>query len=157
MSKSMQERPEVDRGERSAAPRLSQPAQASFKMPLPPVLPFLENLIGARRLEVATRLYPKLSAASAEKALERKLKGRGKHKIGVEQLDVILDVLGPEAEEAWFAFTNRRRGWRAPEREIPEEALRDSIESLVRRMAEREKDDAALREDVKRLLQAVPR
>lgn len=96
----------------------------------PDALEFLSDLIRPRFKEVAFRLYPGLSPEQAVATLSRNLSGRDKRKLSLREIDAVLDVLGIEAEERWFAFYNRRRGWKAPEREMEPEAIHRQVGEL---------------------------
>lgn len=100
---------------------------------------FLANLIGRRRDDVAYKLYPNLGPVEAVETLNRNLRGKEKRKVGIHEIDVILDVLGREAEEQWFRFCLKRRGIQPPD-------LFDRYGELERLRAE----NACLREEVER-------
>ena len=109
------------------------------------VCDFLSNLIGSRRAEVGHKLYPDLDPITASENLGRNLRGKDGRKVGLHEIDPILDVLGPEAEERWFRFCLLRRGIQPPvEFERPDEIdrLRAEVADLREQLAER---DATIR------------
>jgi len=94
-----------------------RPHPSLFPDARPNLLEFLRGLIGSRFKEVAVALYPSASVEQACTTLSRNLAGRDRRKIGVHELDAILDVLGQDAEEAWWRVALTRRGWKPPERQ----------------------------------------
>lgn len=78
------------------------------------VCDYLSNLIGGRRAEVGHKLYPDLDPITASENLGRNLRGKDGRKVGVHEMDAVLDVLGREAEERWLRFLMLRRGIQPP-------------------------------------------
>lgn len=95
------------------------------------VLVFLTELIGGQFKAVALHLYGG-SVEQAETRLSRNLRGTEKRKLGPAEIDAILDFLGPDKEEAYMRFFCQRRGWKATERESPEDNLRREVQEARR-------------------------
>lgn len=107
-------------GDRSAAigngaadPNRSVRTQRSL---FPDFMAVLREEIDPHFKDVANALYPKLSNEQACAQLSRNLSGRDHRKIGVAELCVIFEVLGPDAEVRVWTEWLRLRGFKAPER-----------------------------------------
>lgn len=115
----------------------SDPQQSSlFADPRPSVLGFLRALIGPHFKEVACALCPQLSVEQACAQLSRNLSGHDKRKIGTHEIDTVLDVLGADAEDAWWSFCLRRRGYKRPEREQNPVLVQQEIADIRRGIAD---------------------
>ena len=101
-------------GNNAAGP--SRTARARQRQLLPDLIGILREEIDPKFKEVAEALYPRLSNEQACSALSRNLSGRDHRKIGVHELDSILDVLGDDAEVRILTAILGRRGFKAPER-----------------------------------------
>ena len=113
---------------------------------------FLDSLIGARRKELAHLLYGQdRTTKEAESELARRLSGSERRKFGLSEIDDTLDFLGPDAEEAFVRFFCERRGWRAPDRESPEEGLRREVREARKEIASTARTMAALADRLDRI------
>ena len=100
-------------GSAKTAPNRTPVRQRSL---FPDFLAVLREEIDPHFKEVANDLYPKLTNEQASATLSRNLSGRDHRKIGVDELDTILDTLGGDAEVRVLAAFLARRGFKAPER-----------------------------------------
>ena len=82
----------------------------------PDFLAILREEIDPHFKEVANALYPKLTNEQASATLSRNLSGRDNRKVGVDELGIILDTLGSDAEVRLLTALLARRGFKAPER-----------------------------------------
>ena len=84
---------------------------------------------GGRKKAVAMALRPHASPEVALAALDHALSGTGKKRIGVDEVDVILDELGTWAEDDFMPFLASRRGWKSERMTTLEWALRQIEEA----------------------------
>lgn len=116
MSETLSDNGTASYGNSAAGPNRT-PARGKHQRQLfPDLIGILREEIDPHFKEVAEALYPRLSNEQACSTLSRNLSGRDHRKIGVHELDVILDVLPDDAEVRVLAAMLARRGFKSPER-----------------------------------------